>query len=450
MKRIIASVGFAALGVSTLHAQYAPGVTPAEMANPRGWAVGATVREFYDDNYLTLPNSAARSSYGEEVSPSAALNGVFNNTTLTTSYVFDLKHYESTDLTDSSHQFNAQVLQRFSDRYNLQIGESFVIAQEPTVLNNSSAFVATPLRASGANVHNTGMIKVTAGLTPTLDLQVSYNNDVYAYQQTFGDVFNPGALPPSYIPMSLNPSYSALLDRMEQQATVNLNWKMMNELTGVAGYTYGHTGFTSPEPIIFAGPPGQQNFGNPANIFSQDRNSDSHFLFVGGDWQINSQLTGRVRVGGEYVDYYNADTDALSPYVDASLTWLYMKGSTVQGGVTHEHSTTDVVGALPATTGPNAGQPVLDADSTVAYLSVNQTIGNLTGSLLGQYQHSAFNGGSENGQSEDFFVTGLNMAYRFDANFRAETGYNWNKLVSDVSGRDYTRNTVYVGVRATY
>ena len=126
MKRIIASVGFAALGVSTLHAQYAPGVTPAEMANPRGWAVGATVREFYDDNYLTLPNSAARSSYGEEVSPSAALNGVFNNTTLTTSYVFDLKHYESTDLTDSSHQFNVNFKQGFSERYSLQIGDSFV------------------------------------------------------------------------------------------------------------------------------------------------------------------------------------------------------------------------------------------------------------------------------------------------------------------------------------
>ena len=39
---------------------------------------------------------------------------------------------------------------------------------------------------------------------------------------------------------------------MEQLVTVNLNWKIMNELTGVLGYSYGNTGYTSPEPIIFA------------------------------------------------------------------------------------------------------------------------------------------------------------------------------------------------------
>ena len=147
MKKIFASVGFAALGVSSLHAQYSPGVTPAEMAAPRGWTVAASVREFYDDNYLTLPNSAnPRSTYGEEVSPSAALNSMLNggNTTLTLSYVFDLQHYESSDTTDYSHQFNAMVNERFSDRYKLQIGESFIVAQQPTVLSGSSSTVATP------------------------------------------------------------------------------------------------------------------------------------------------------------------------------------------------------------------------------------------------------------------------------------------------------------------
>ena len=93
----------------------------------------------------------------------------------------------------------------------------------------------------------------------------------------------------------------------------------------------------------------------------------------------------------------------------------------------------------------------MDAETTAAYLSVNQKItGGFTGGLLGQFQHSAFNGGTVNGQSEDFFILGLNFAYRFNPYLSAETGYNWNKLVSDVSGRDYTRNMVYVGVRATY
>jgi hypothetical protein len=445
MKKIIASVGFAALGVSTLHAQYSPGPAPA---NPRGWSVALSVRAFYDDNYLTLPNPSAVSSYGEEVSPSVSLDTKFNNTALSLSYVYDMLYYDRDDIMDSSHQFSAYLNQQFSERYNLQIGETFVIAQQPTVQGSgigvssgsSTPVLATPLYSSGDNIHNDASISLTAGLTPLLDLQLSYVNDLYAYQQTFGDVVNfPG--------MTLNPSRSALLDRMDQLTTVNLNWKMMKQLTWVVGYSYGHTGYTSPEPIVF----NSASYSDPLNIHSQTRDNDSHFFFVGADRELTSQLTGRIRVGGQYLDYYNAGADAFSPYVDASVTYIYMKDSSLQAGVTHQHNATDVVGAIPATTGPNRGQPVLDAEATAAYLSLRQKItGGLTGGLMGQFQHSAFNGGTEDGHSEDFFITGLNIAYQFNPYLSAETGYNWNKLVSDVSGRDYTRNIVYIGVRATY
>jgi hypothetical protein len=425
MKKIFVSVGLAALGVSTLHAQYSPGVTPAEMAKP--WSLAATLRGFYDDNPLTLPNRLARSSYGEEISPSASLNHTVNNTAITLSYIYDLRRYETIDVTDSSHQFNAGVKESFSDRYSMQVGESLVIATEPTVID--PAITSSPLRTSGNNVHNTGSISFTAGLTPKLDGQISYANNLYAYQQTYGDVYNPN-------PAALNPSRSALLDRIDQLATVNLNWKVMSDLTAVAGYSYGHTGYTSPEPIIF----------NAPNIYSKIRNSDSHYFFVGADKQFTSQLNASIRVGGEYLDYYKAGADDFSPYVDASLTWTYMKESYLQGGIKHQHSATDVVGAVPVN-----GQPVLDSETTAAYLSVSHKItGAFTGGLLGQFQHSAFNGGTVNGQSEDFFILGLNFAYRFNEYLAAETGYNWYKLVSDVSGRDYTRNMVYIGVRATY
>ncbi len=444
MKKIIASVGLAALGASTLHAQYSPSITPDEMNNPRGWAVAATLRGFYDDNPFTLPNAQARSTYGTEVSPSASLNHTYNNTTVTLSYVFDWLYYLRTSTSDTSHQFNADIKQNFSERFSMEASDSFVVAQEPTMID--TAIVSSPLYTEGDNVHNSGSLSFTAGLTPKLDLQATYVNNLYAYQQTFGDVFNPPASP-----FGLMPSRSAILDRMEQLATVNLNWKAMNELTGVLGYTYGHTGFTSPEPIIFAGPLGGQFIGNPGNILSKIRDYDDHFIFVGADERFTDTLNGSIRVGAQYLDYYKVHTTDTSPYVDASLTWTYMKESYLQGGVKHQHSATDVLGALPPTVGPNANQPVLDAEDTAAYLSVNQKIsGGFTGGLLGQFQHSAFNGGTVNGQSEDFFIIGLNFAYRFTPYLSAETGYNWNKLVSDVSGRDFTQNMVYVGVRATY
>jgi len=405
------------------------------MAKP--WSLGLTLRGFYDDNPLTVPNGQARSTYGTEVSPSVSLNHTVNDTAFTLSYVYDWRYYESLSTSDTSHKFDAGVKENFSDRYSMQASDSFVISQEPTVIDTS--ITTSPLRTEGDNVHNTGMISFTAGLVPKLDLQLSYANNLYCYQQTFGDVYNPAGV-------ALSPSYSALLDRMEQLVTVNLNWKIMNELTGILGYSYGNTGYTSPEPIVFAGAIGAQTFGNPLNILSKIRDSDSHFFFVGADEQFTSQLNGSIRVGGEYLDYYHANTTDTSPYVDASLTWTYMEGSYLQGGVKHLHSATDVVGAFTA-----GGQPVLDSETTAAYLSVNQKIaGGFNAGLLGQYQHSAFNGGTVNGESEDFYIVGMNFAYRFNEYFNAETGYNWNKLVSDVSGRDYTRNMVYIGVRATY
>ena len=236
---------------------------------------------------------------------------------------------------------------------------------------------------------------------------------------------------------------------MEQLATVSLNWQMLPDLAWVAGYSYGHTGYTSPEPVIFSGHRRRRwgaHFWRPEDVHSAVRDSDSHFMFVGADMQFTPQITGKIRAGAEYLDYYNVGKDDAGPYVDASLSWFYMKESSLQVGVKHQHSATDVVGAISA-----SGQPVLDSDTTAAYMQVNQRIaGSLTGSVLGQYQHSAFNGGTVNGQSEDFFIMGLNFAYRCNSYFSVESGYNWNKLVSDISARDYTRNMVYLGVRATY
>ena len=436
MKKLIASVGLAALGVSTLHAQFSPGVTPSEMAKP--WSLAATLRGFYDDNYLTQHNGPnIRSSYGTELSPSVSLNHTVNDTTFTVSYVYDWRYYEHTSTSDTSHQFNVNLKQNFSERYSMQVGDSFIVSEQPTVLSGTG-ITATPLFTEGSNIHNDGTISFTAGLTPKLDLQLSYANNLYSYQQSYGDVYNPN-------PNALNPSYSALLDRMEQLATVNLNWKIMSQLTGVAGYSFGNTSYTSTEPIIFAAAV-PESVNNPANITSQFRNSDSHFFFVGADEAFTSQLNGSIRVGGEYLDYYRVGADDLSPYVQANLTWNYMKQSYIQAGVTHEHSATDVVGAFPGNR-----QPVLDSDTTAAYLSVNHTItGGFSGGLLGQYQHSDFNGGTVNGQSEDFCIVGLNFAYRFNNYLSGETGYNWYKLVSDISARDYTRDLVYIGVRATY
>jgi len=462
MKKILASVGIAAIGASSLQAQYAPGLTSIETSKP--WSVSATLRGFYDDNYLTLPGHFAdptpanpanqgskRGSFGGEFAPSVAFNHSTEDTLLQASYVYDFRYYIDHSAQDSSHQINLKADHQFSERYKVNISDSFVIAQEPTVLD--PGVVSSPLRVPGNNVRNTGNLDFFATLTKLLDLHLGFGDTVTAYQQTQGDVFGLDTPTPGVVNPNAGPSRSAALDRNDLTAVADLRWKFLPETTGVTGYQYEHVDYTSPEYIIFPNPtlagglsaesgsPG--NTGARANI----RNSDDHFVFVGVDQSISPDLNATLRVGAEYVDYTKVHENRLSPYADANITWQFLAQSYAQAGVKHVHNSTDVVGTI-----GNATSPVLDEESTAAYVSVSHTISSFTVSALGQAQWSTFDGGGAgiDNKEEDFYVAGINFAYHINPFLLAEAGYNFNRLISDVPDRAYVRNQVYIGLRAMY
>jgi hypothetical protein len=431
MKKFVASVGLVALGAAVAHAQYAPGLTPLETS--KAWSLSADLRGFYDDNYLTVPKEFRESSWGTELSPSAAVNHSVQDTLMSASYVYDLRWYATHSATDQSHQFNGRIEHEFSDRYKISASDSFVIAQEPTVID--TAVVSTPLRVEGNNVRNTGLVDFTAGLTKLLDLHLGYANTVYAYQQKDEETTSVAGFVPSR---------SAQLDRMEQLATLDLRWKATPDTTGVLGYQFENVDYTSPSYIILPDP------GVTPGFVSNVRNEDDHYFFVGVDESFTPDLNGSIRVGGEYVDYYKAPDKLtrLSPYVDANLTWQYTAQSSAQIGVKEVHNATDVTGYT---------TPVLDTQATVLYAAVNHNVtDHLTISAMGQAQWSIFNEGNEagqgsiNGDSEDFYVIGLNLAYHFNPWLLTEAGYDYSKLDSEIAGRSYTRNQVYFGFRGTY
>jgi hypothetical protein len=449
MKKIVVSVGMVALGAASVQAQYAPGLTPQEMAKP--WALSASLRGFYDDNYLTLPatypvvtSSGAvvyqhpASTYGFEFTPSAAFNHSVEDTLVSASYIYDVKYYLDGDHTDQSHQLNGRFEHQFSENYKLAVSDSFIIAQDPAILAGGQAIFGTPLRTTGNNVHNIGTIDFNAALTKELDLHLGYANNLYAYRQVGGDE---QPTPYSYA------SRSAALDRIEQLGTIDLRWKFQPDTTGVLGYQYGNTDYTSPEYIIY---PSVNSSGTviPGYV-SKTRNSDQDFVYVGADHSFTDTMNGSIRLGGEYLDYYNLNpsTTKGSPYVDLSLTDQYMPRCSAQVGVKHEHSSTDVTGIVAGTS------PVLDSDTTAAYCSVNHSLSEkMTASLLGQAQFSSFNGGGPtyNGHGEAFFIAALNVSYHINEFLLTEAGYNYSKLNSDLQFRSYTRDFLYIGLRATY
>ncbi|MGV3773987.1 MAG: outer membrane beta-barrel protein [Verrucomicrobiales bacterium] len=427
MNKITTTAGIVAITAVSLQAQVlAP--TAGTPGAQKPWSVSATLRGFYDDNYNTAPDFLKRDSFGFEVSPSAGLNIIREQTAIGLSYVYSMRYYEdrSNNTADHMHQANGKISHAFSERFKADLSDSFVVAQEPTLLD-PTAVVSVPLRTDGSNMRNTVQASFTAGLTENLDVVLGYSNNWYDYEQRgFG-------------------SRSALLDRMEHLGSINFRQVLLPKTVGVLGYQYGVTDYNSPDPI------GRLGFFGPL-VSADIRDNTSHYAYLGVDQGITPTLNASLRGGIQYTEYDNAlpgmEDDNLSPYVDANATWNYMEGSYAQLGVRHTRTATDVgFTAFGAT-------PTLDAEATTVYGSLNQRIaGRLVASLLSQYQHATFEGGYAGDMADDFFLVGLNLSYEINKFLAAEAGYNYDMLESDldaVTARSYDRNRVYVGIRATY
>jgi uncharacterized protein (PEP-CTERM system associated) len=130
--------------------------------------------------------------------------------------------------------------------------------------------------------------------------------------------------------------------------------------------------------------------------------------------------------------------------VDGSATWTYNPGSYLQVGLKHQRNQTDVA----FTVSPTAVQ---DQESTAVYGTINHRISpKMTGSLLGQYQHSTFHSGGVDGKIDQLGTLGVNLSYQVNPFISCEMGYNYDRLDSDLAFRSFTRNRIYFGLRATY
>src|SRR6185503_8242958 len=109
------------------------------------------------------------------------------------------------------------------------------------------------------------------------------------------------------------------------------------------------------------------------------------------------------------------------------------------------HNPTDLAGS------GTASGVTLDQDTTTVYGAVHHRItARIAANVVGQYQRSVFNGGTLDGELDNFFLAGLNLQYEISQNWSAEAGYNYDRLDSDVGGRSFSRNRIYAGVRLQY
>jgi len=423
MKNIVASVGLVALGASVLQMASAQ----AQSAdNSKPWSVSATLRGFYDDNFSTLPDSFNdpnfdKETFGWEISPSAAVGWNLENTKISLAYTYSYKYYDekpygSTQHDDQSHTFTAMLEHAFSERLRVSVRDSFVVGQEPDLLRAGNTF-STFQRVTGDNIRNYGNATVNADVTRQFGIEAGYDNSYYNYSDDGAG------------------SLSAILDRIEQAPHIDARYKFTPQTTGVAGYQFGMTDYTADELIYEGG-----------TVQSDVRNNRAHYLYAGADHNFTPDMVGLIRAGARFTDYYNddnADNDTC-PYVRASLRYLYAPESFVEGGFSYDLTATDVVGT-------DETDLTTDADTATFFASVTHRITpKIFANLVGQIQHSTYNNGSFDGESDLFYLVGLNLEYRFNRHFLANIGYNYDKLDSDLDYRTFDRNRVYIGVTASY
>ena len=433
MRKIVASIGLAAVGASGLQGAAVPGLGGD---GPKPWSIAATLRGFYDDNINTVkdgdPNK--KDSFGFELSPSIALSWPLQQTTINLSYTYSLKSYgrepvdNNGEKYDQTHNFNAEVRHQFSPRYRADFKDSFVIGQEPDFLRAGNAFT-TFQRASGENLRNSAAINFGAQLTRLLELEFGYANAFFDYEDEFGD--------------ALDPSRSGLLDRFEHTFHLDSRWQVKPQTIAVVGYQFRLVNYTGNEEIAVRG---------TVPVMSQDRDYREHYVYFGADHTFRPDLTGSIRLGGRYLDLYgdNGNGSGFGPYAMASLHWTYAPESYLEAGVTHDLNTTDEISV--------AGNSFThNEESTVVYANLSHRITpKLFANFTGQFQNSVFSGGANDNRSERYFLVGLHLEYKINPHFSAQVGYNYDRLDSDADvlsifgARSFDRNRFYVGVSANY
>jgi hypothetical protein len=475
MKKLFVSAGLIAAGAASVQSVNSQG---SDAVSPKAWSVGASLRGFYDDNYLY--SSSKRGSFGSELSPSISYNLPLRQSDMGIRYNYSLYYYQDrqdqrgdVNPFDQSHQVDFWFDHAFNENWHFNFTDTFGDGQQPELLQPNIALGnATPFRVNGNNLANHANLSLATQWTRELGTTLHYGNDFYDYHNQGATApLNPAPTGPIFLygPSASLPgingysqlsaggaSLAGLLDRDEQHIGFDVDWTFSPELTVMAGYSFGIVNYTGKEPIsvynynvggILFG--GTIIGGQPRSLirYSDSRDSMSHNIYVGGSWTINPNLTLLATIGAEYTDSYNDPLNhdtSVAPTANVSISYTYATGSYLQLGVAQSQNATDQVNA-------DAGGNIAQYQNTsVVYADVNHRItSKLMGTLIGRYQYSTYEGGAYTAGDNDFNV-GVNLSYQISQHWNAEVGYNYDDLQSSIPGVQYDRNEVYLGVGATY
>ena len=427
MKTFAASVGLFALGASVLSAVENKVLNADQSTKP--WSVSAALRGFYDSNIASTPNGTEQESAGFQISPTINYGIAGERTSFNFGYLLTANWYANPYSTWSGPWELTQTIQAalshtFSPRINVSLQDSFVIGQEPDVLQVAEVPFATAQTINGDNTRNYATINLNLQATSLLGFRLGYGNTLYNYDDSGVG------------------SNSALLDRMENAFTLDSRWTLQPQTIGILGYTFSQISYTGDELL---------GAFNPFYLIqprSDSRNSYGNTFYVGAEHSFTPDFSASLNAGAQVFDFYNNSSAStkITPYLRGSLTYMYRPTSSLQGGLSFQQSPTDAYD-------PQGRSYVLNAQSLVLYGAWRHEImPKLYSNVNGSFQQSKYNGGSVDGDSSMYYRVGLSFAYEFTKHLSASVGYNWDQSDTPqaLNYQSYNRNRVYIGVTAAY
>jgi hypothetical protein len=426
--------------VVSLHAdEYAPDFTALDASKP--WTVSGTLRGFYDDNYTTSPNGQKQGSAGFEISPQASLIMPLQQTELGLRYTYGLYYYQQRENQganpiDQSHEVDLWLDHAFTQRAEGKIQDSFISAQDPSLTASGQQL---PYRVQGNNIQNVGT------LSAHYEWSMLFSSDV-GYQNTWYDYSSHGATEASITADPSGATYAGLLNQDNHSIWVNLNYQYLPDLAFLVGYNFTYNDYTGDEPIAL----------NPLDptefYYSNSRNSLSHNVYVGFQYSVSANLSIIANGGFQYTDNNNLpgfdhqNPDSYQPTANIAVTYTYLPGDYVQVGFTQSE-----ISSATANPSTENGSLTLYDESSVIYATVNHQITpSLLASLTGHYQYSTYVSGNNDGESQDWYAFGLNLAYTINPYFSVDAGYNFYYLTKTGPLLGYSRNVGYASFTARF
>jgi len=426
MKTFATSVGLLAIGTSVLNAVENKALNSQQTTKP--WSVAASLRGFYDSNINSSPDGTEQASSGVQINPTLNYGFVGEQTSVNFGYLLAANWYANpysnwTSAWRLTQTIEGALSHTFNPRIDVNMQDSFVIGQEPDVLQVANSPLATSQTISGDNIRNYANINLNFQATSLLGFQLGYGNTIYNYDDS-----GPG-------------SNSALLDRMENVVHLDSRWTLQPQTVGILGYMFSQVGYTGDEILGVVLSPFRI-------VKSDDRNSRGNTFYVGAEHAFTPDISGKLNAGAQIYDFYNDPTSStkITPYVQGSLTYMYRRTSSLQAGLSFQQSPIDAYNQ-------QGGSYVLNAESLVFYAAwVHEILPKLHSNVNGSFQQSKYNGGSVDGDSSMYYRVGLSLAYEFAKNMSASVGYNWDQADTPaaLAYQSYNRNRVYLGVTAAY